>query len=92
MEDRETYLPSRLTLLKKKTASTLMVVIVGILVVVFLVSSDLWNSCRVQHLYLIDDIRKYEKTLDPEFCESLIHKIDSLNEQCNIDIETLDCG
>ncbi|MDH3276932.1 MAG: hypothetical protein OEL77_08105 [Nitrosopumilus sp.] len=41
---------------------------------------------------LIIDLQTYEKSLDPEFCEELIEKIDSYNMKCMPQVEILDCG
>lgn len=43
-------------------------------------------------MLLISDISNYERTLDPEFCELLIDKIDVFNDDCEPKIEILDCG
>lgn len=52
----------------------------------------LQNSCDIQHVSLLADIDKYEQTLDPDFCHSLLERIDSHNTQCDIRLEILDCG
>jgi len=39
-----------------------------------------------------DGIKKYNETLDPEFCESLIEQIDAFNDNCDSEIEIVDCG
>ena len=41
---------------------------------------------------LLNEISLYEKSLDPEFCEVIVEKIDLFNEQCEPQIEILDCG
>lgn len=43
-------------------------------------------------MILIYDVSIYEKSLDPEFCEELIDRIDLFNSQCTPHMETLDCG
>ena len=35
---------------------------------------------------------KKQKSLDPEFCEELVEKIDLHNMQCSPHVEILDCG
>ena len=50
------------------------------------------TSCGVEHMSILNEIQIYEKSFDPEFCESIIPKIDSFNNQCNPTIEILDCG
>jgi hypothetical protein len=41
---------------------------------------------------LLNTINIYEKSLDPEFCEFVLEKINSFNNQCTPVIEILDCG
>ncbi len=48
--------------------------------------------CGIEHLIITSDLAYYEQTLDPEFCESLVHRIDSFNEDCEPYVEILDCG
>ena len=43
-------------------------------------------------MLIINDINKYEKSLEPEFCEILVEKIELFNEGCEPKIEILDCG
>jgi hypothetical protein len=43
-------------------------------------------------MLIINDIFQYEKSLNPEFCELLVEKINSFNETCEPKIEILDCG
>lgn len=49
-------------------------------------------SCGIQHISLIRDIQKYEESLEPEFCESIVDRIDDFNDKCEPEIEILDCG
>ena len=57
-----------------------------------LLSTEVWNSCGIRHVGILDDIQTHENTLDPEFCASLVDRILEFNEQCDADIEILDCG
>ncbi|MEO2201304.1 MAG: hypothetical protein ABGW47_01290 [Nitrosopumilus sp.] len=41
---------------------------------------------------ILNEITFYEKTLDPEFCEVILEKIDFFNETCEPQIEILDCS
>ena len=50
------------------------------------------TSCGVEHMSLLNKINIYEKSLDPEFCEFVLEKINSFNNQCTPVIEILDCG
>lgn len=50
------------------------------------------TSCGVEHMSILNEIKIYEKSLDPEFCELVLEKIDSFNDSCNPTLEILDCG
>ena len=50
------------------------------------------NSCSVDYLIISNQINDYEKSLDPEFCENILERIDLYNDQCIDKIEILDCG
>ena len=50
------------------------------------------DSCGIRHIVIINDLKTYEKSLDPEFCEELVEKIDSFNLECSPYVEILDCG
>jgi len=77
-----------LTSLKIKN---LILISIGIFIVVFFIAmSD--KSCGIRHVSIINDIRTFEKSLDPEFCEELIEKIDKFNFECQPKVEILDCG
>ena len=39
-----------------------------------------------------NDLETYGQTLDPEFCEVLVEKIDLFNDDCEPKVEILDCG
>jgi hypothetical protein len=77
-----------LTLLKIKN---LILIGIGIsIVVLFIIISD--GSCGIRHIDIINDLKTYEKSLDPEFCEELVEKIDNFNYECQPQVEILDCG
>ena len=40
----------------------------------------------------MNDLQTFEKSLDPEFCEELVEKIDNFNYECQPRVEILDCG
>jgi hypothetical protein len=80
-----------LTSLKNKKIKHLILICVGISIVVsVIIVSD--SSCGIQHISILNDLSTFEKTEDPEFCEILVEKIDSFNEQCAPAVEILDCG
>lgn len=41
---------------------------------------------------IMNDFKIYEKSLDSEFCDGLVNKIDLFNDKCETQIEILDCG
>ncbi|MDG7054741.1 MAG: hypothetical protein JRZ95_05520, partial [Nitrososphaerota archaeon] len=49
-------------------------------------------SCSVKHIGILNDIEKFEQTLDPEFCASIVERIDVFNDECEPEIEIIDCG
>ena len=50
------------------------------------------DSCTVDSVVINNQINSYEKSLDPEFCENILEQIDIHNDQCESQIEILDCG
>jgi len=50
------------------------------------------TSCGVEHMSILNEIKIYEKSLDPEFCEIILKKINSFNDSCTPTLEILDCG
>ncbi|HSD05211.1 MAG TPA: hypothetical protein VLB45_05600 [Nitrosopumilaceae archaeon] len=64
----------------------------GIAAIVVLYGIGLSNVCPIKHVQVVDELKKYQKTLDPELCEALVEKIIDLNNQCGIEIEVIDCG
>ena len=63
----------------------------GISIVVILIVSS-GSSCGIQHMIILNEITSYEKSLEPEFCEIIVEKIDLFNDDCEPQIEILDCG
>ena len=79
-----------MTLLKNKKTKNLILISIGISIVVLSISMT--NSCGTRHIFIINDIQTFENSLDPEFCEELIEKIDNFNLECHPQVEILDCG
>jgi len=80
-----------LTLLKNKKIRNIILLCVGASIIVsFVLFSD--SSCGIRHIAIINDLKSYDTSLDPEFCEELVEKIDSFNMQCTPQVEILDCG
>ncbi len=66
--------------------------IIGISIVTLVISSGELNTCGIQHITLLNDIKTFEQNGDPEFCETTVNKILEFNAQCKPYIEILDCG
>jgi hypothetical protein len=80
-----------LTLQKNKKINNIILLSIGISIVVLLiVISD--SSCGIRHIAIMNDLKTFEKSLDPEFCEELVEKIDNFNYECQPQVEILDCG
>jgi len=80
-----------LTLQKNKKIKNVILLCVGAsFIISIIIISD--SSCGIRHIAIINDLKSYETSLDPEFCEELVQKIDSFNMQCTPQVEILDCG
>lgn len=78
--------------LKLRTPQKIILILIGISVVGFFLSSSQLNTCGIQHVVLVEDIKTFENNQDPEFCAETVNKILDFNEQCEPYIEILDCG
>ena len=45
-----------------------------------------------EHISILNEIKIYDKSLDSEFCEIILKKINSFNDICTPTLEILDCG
>ena len=63
-----------------------------IIVSVGILLGTIFTSCSVKHVGILNDIKKFEQTLDPDFCESVVEHIDVFNDECEPEIEIIDCG
>lgn len=80
-----------MTLLKNNNLRILIFICIAIFIIlIFLKISD--NSCGVKHILIVNDLKSYEQSLDPEFCEDLVERIDLFNSQCEPEVDILDCG
>jgi hypothetical protein len=80
-----------LTSLKTKKIKNLILISIGISIVVLIIV-NLDDSCGIRHIAIMNDLQTYEKSLNPEFCEDLVEKIDNFNYECQPQVEILDCG
>jgi len=76
---------------QKTSLRNLILIIIGILIVGVLISLTGY-SCGIQHMTILNEITLFEKSLDPESCEIIVEKIDLFNDDCEPQIEILDCG
>jgi len=83
-------LPWKLTF-QKISLKNFILIAIGISVVGILIAST-GNSCGIEHMIILNEITSYEKSLEPEFCEIIVEKIDLFNDDCKPQIEILDCG
>ncbi len=90
MVSNEMSLPWKLISQKNKS-KILLIILSGILISVLLVLFSN-SSCGIQHMTILNEINSYQETLDPEFCEVIVEKIDLFNDSCEPQIEILDCG
>ena len=91
MAKHEMSLQSKLTSQKPRNSK---IILIGIAISVLIIGVGFasMNSCGVRHVLLINDIKSYENSLDPEFCFSLVENILDYNEQCHDSVEIFDCG
>ena len=75
---------------QKASSRNLFLIAIGISIVGVLIASG--HSCGIQHITILNEIASYERSLDPEFCEIIVEKIDLFNDNCEPQIEILDCG
>ena len=76
----------------QKPKKIIILSIIGISIITIVISSGELNSCGIQHVTIVNDIKTFEKNGDPDFCEMTLNKILEFNEQCEPYIEILDCG
>ena len=76
----------------QKTQRIRVLAAIGIAILVGLVLGTIFTSCSSKHIGILNDIKTYEQTLDPEFCANLVDRIDLFNDECEPEIEILDCG
>ena len=65
----------KLILLKSNLRNILLTIFGIFIFVVIFFTYD--TSCGVEHFVILNEINVNEKSFDPEFCESILEKIDS---------------
>ncbi len=76
---------------QKASLRNLILISIGISIVMVLIGFSGY-SCGIQHMIILNEITLYEKSLEPELCEIIVEKIDFFNDDCEPQIEILDCG
>ena len=71
---------------------TLVISLVGIVAIVILYSFAVTDKCPLKQIDVLNDMKKYEITKDPELCDDINNRIIQLNNKCGIEMEILDCG
>ena len=79
-----------MTLQKIKTIRNLILISASIFAVVLL--GFMISSCGIQHIAIVNDLKSYEMSLNPEFCDGLVERINLFNDDCEPRVEILDCG
>ncbi len=77
--------------LQKTNLKNLILITFGILfIIIIIISID--PFCKFETILISGDVSSYEQSLDPEFCEIIVDRINLFNEDCESQIEILDCG
>jgi len=98
MVKNETYqrLKSMLLVLKNMISTfvkrAIIIGLVGIAAIVILYVVDVSNTCPIKQINVLNDMKKYNITKNPELCDNINNRIIQLNNQCGIEMEILDCG
>ena len=90
MESSVTFLQWKL-IFQKTSLRNLLLIAIGLSIVGISISFTGY-SCGIQHMIILNEITSYEQSLEPEFCETIVEKIDLFNDDCEPQIEILDCG
>ena len=84
------YPPWKLIFQKTNSKYFTLILFGGLCAVILILFNN--NSCSVDYVLINNDISTYEQSLDPEYCENILENIDLYNDQCEPQIEILDCG
>lgn len=79
-------------LISQKTKFKVLVISLIIITIGFGFAVIVIDSCPVNHIILLEQIKKYDNSLDPELCIDILEQIDFFNESCEPKVEILDCG
>ena len=76
---------------KTSPAKLAIIFIIGVSIIGVIFSTVMY-SCGLNHILISIDIQKNNQNFEPEFCESIIERIDIFNENCDYQFEILDCS
>jgi hypothetical protein len=79
-------------MLNRQLKWVLILIAIGLVVTIVSYATRFSNSCSLQQLSIVGEIKQYDQTKDPQFCDKLNTKILHFNEECKSDAEELDCG
>jgi len=71
---------------------TIIIGLAGITAIIILYVIDVSNTCPIKQINVLNDMKKYDTTKNPELCDDINNRIIQLNNQCGIKMEILDCG
>lgn len=98
MAKNEMYpqLKSTLPVLKNMVSTfvkrAIIIGLAGIVAIIILYVLDVSNTCPIKQINVLNDMKKYEITKNPELCDDINNRIIQLNNQCGIEMEILNCG
>ncbi len=64
----------------------------GAVAIVILYNVGLVDRCPFRQIDVVNDLKKYQITKDPELCANLNERIIALNNECGTEMEVNDCG
>ena len=79
-------------MLNRQLTWILAIVAIGSVASVVSYELELSHACPLRQLSIADEIKKYDKTKDPQLCDALNSKISQFNDACKSNVEELDCG
>ena len=57
-----------------------------------LVTPVVWGSCGIQEIMINENLKQYDLGMEPDSCASLVNQIIEFNDDCDSEIEIVDCG
>ena len=70
----------------------LIIGLAGVVVIITLYVMDVSNTCPIKQINVLNDMKTYDATKNPELCDDINNRIIQLNNKCGIVMEILDCG